>query len=121
MRAVGPLLLLLTGVVTVRLAVTGAYTAYVRVGMFWVLVVSGVLLAVLGLAGLWQLRGPQADEADDAGHDAEHDHAGPPGVAYLLLLPLVVAYVVSRPRSAPTRRRCRRGPRFPRSAPGSRR
>ncbi len=104
MRAVGPLLLLLTGVVTVRLAVSGAYTAYVRVGMFWVLVVAGALLAVLGLLGLWQLReaaDAAVDEARDGAEEGDHGHdharSGPPGVAYLLLLPLVVAYLVSPP------------------------
>ncbi len=100
----GPLLVLLTGVVTLRLAVTGAYTAYVRVGMFWVLVVAGLLLALLGVCGLWRLRatagGPDDDAHDDAHDDASghgHAHSGTPGVAFLLLLPLAVAYLVAPP------------------------
>ena len=108
MRALGPLVLLLTGVVTLRLAVSGSYTAYVRVGMFWALVGSGALLAALGLLGLWQLRGGRTEHADAdadarAGAADEHEgahahaHAGPPGVAYLLLLPLLVAYAVAPP------------------------
>ena len=108
MRALGPLVLLLTGVVTLRLAISGSYTAYVRVGMFWALVSSGALLAALGLLGLWQLRGRRPERAaedgehhgEDSGEDGGHGghaHAGPPGVAYLLLLPLVVAYAVAPP------------------------
>ena len=101
--ALGPLLVLLTGVVTLRLALTGAYTAYVRVGMFWVLIASGVLLALLGLSGLWRLRAAADDGHGDDGHahaaDDGHGHAhsGAPGVAALLLLPLAVAYVVAPP------------------------
>ena len=106
--ALGPLLVLLTGVVTLRLALTGAYTAYVRVGMFWVLIASGVLLALLGLSGLWRLRAAADDGHGGDGHGDDghahaaddghgHAHSGAPGVAALLLLPLAVAYVVAPP------------------------
>jgi uncharacterized repeat protein (TIGR03943 family) len=111
-------LVLLTGVVTLRLAVTGAYTAYVRVGMFWVLVATGALLVLLGVSGLWRLRTPPGPEGDDGEHGTSehgtgepgisehgtsghgigehgHSHAGAPAVSLLLLLPLLVAYVVA--------------------------
>lgn len=96
MRALGPLLVLLTGVVTLRLALTGAYTSYVRVGMLWALVASGALLTYLGLAGLWRLRAQPQDQGDH-GHAGDHGHERAPRVALLLLLPLVVAYVVAPP------------------------
>lgn len=102
MIAVPPVLLLLTGAVTLRLTLTGAYTSYVRVGMFWLLIVSGVLLTYLGLAALWRLYGSTAahagpDDDDDGGHGHGHAHAGVPGVAFLLLLPMLVAYAVAPP------------------------
>lgn len=100
MNAVGPLLLLATGAVTLRLTLSGAYTSYVRVGMSWLLVPAALVLLALGLAGVWRLlRSPVP--AHRPGHGGSrkdaHDHGSAPGVALLLLLPLLVAYVVSPP------------------------
>jgi uncharacterized repeat protein (TIGR03943 family) len=99
-RAAGPALLLLTGVVVLRLTLGGAYTDYVRPGMVWLLLPAGLLLSGLGAAGLWRVVAPAAeDDVDAAVGDDEHEHAhhGVPGISALLLLPLVVAYAVAPP------------------------
>jgi uncharacterized repeat protein (TIGR03943 family) len=95
---------LLTGAVLLRLALTGTYQRYVRVGMGPVLVVAGVVLVALGLVVVARaLRGGPAggtdhDGADHDGADhghADHDHT--PGVGWLLLAPIAALLLVAPP------------------------
>lgn len=113
MSPAGAVLLLLTGVVTLRLTLSGAYTAYVRGGFGPVLLLAGAVLVGISLPLLWRvLRGTDQEEAPvyaaadaDAvvhgltpGSDAAAEHAhGMPRVAWLLALPLLVAYLVAPP------------------------
>lgn len=114
MTFAGGALLLVTGIVTLRLALSGTYTAYVRVGFGPVLVAAGAVLVAIALPSLARaVRGvdEEAEQGyDDAalvlddgdpeghGHDRCHGHGHHvPRVAWLLVLPLLVAYFVAPP------------------------
>ncbi|MGQ4389589.1 TIGR03943 family putative permease subunit [Streptomyces sp. SAS_270] len=70
---------------------------YVKEGMRPMLIASGVLLLVLGVAEAWSHRGPHTgdepgehEEGEGHGGDGDshgHDHSTPPRVAWLLFLP----------------------------------
>lgn len=87
-REIQALILALLGAATLRISVTDAFLAYVREPMRPLLIASGVLL--VGLAGwsVWRV----ADEPDQNGHG----HHGP-GVAWLLLLPVLAIFLVAPP------------------------
>ncbi|MBN3510807.1 TIGR03943 family putative permease subunit [Mycolicibacterium nivoides] len=85
-------LLLLIGVSTAIIAVSGAYTRYVKPGLLPYLVATAVLLIALALAAIVRdiRHGRREGGADDA-----HDHPHSPGVAWLLLIPIaLLAFVV---------------------------
>jgi len=93
----GSTAVLLVGVLLVRLVASGDYLRYVRSGMAPWLVASGVLLAVLGAAGLvGALRRPAHVPAHDPEDDHGHDHGGE-RVGWLLLAPVVVLLLVAPP------------------------
>ena len=83
---VGSTTVLLVGALLVRLAAGGAYARYVRVGMGPWLLVAGILLAVLGAAGVIRalVRPPVAHQ--------HREHAG-----WLLLAPVVALLMVTPP------------------------
>lgn len=89
------LLLMFLGAVLLRLAGTDAYLRFVVPWMKWPLLVSGVLLLLLAL-------GPLLREEKDEEHEhgelptAGHGH-GVPRVTWLLVLPGIIAFVVSPP------------------------
>ncbi|WP_322749909.1 MULTISPECIES: TIGR03943 family putative permease subunit [unclassified Frankia] len=89
---IGGLLLLIMGITFLRLAQTGAYTSYVRVGMRIPLLAAGGLVTLLGTVAL--VRYASAGNHDQT--QSAHRH-GPPGVALLLLLPVAVIYMVAPP------------------------
>ncbi|MEU8905122.1 TIGR03943 family putative permease subunit [Streptomyces mirabilis] len=64
---------------------------FVKEGMRPILVASGVLLLVLGVAEAWSSQKPVSDDADGHGHDQDdghgHDHSTVPRIAWLLFLP----------------------------------
>jgi uncharacterized repeat protein (TIGR03943 family) len=112
------LLLALVGLTCVRLALTGQYKQYVRVGMGKWLALAGVALGVLALADIALQRSsesnePQQDRGNDEPHEPEHDHepnhehqnehdhghdhGATPKIAWLLLLPIAVAFAVVPP------------------------
>ncbi|QJT03319.1 TIGR03943 family protein [Streptomyces asoensis] len=74
---------------------TDEYLRYVKEGMRPLLVASGVLLVVLGVAEAWAA--PPKEEPGEPGHGHEghgheghgHDHSGVPRVAWLLFLPVL--------------------------------
>ncbi|MFF8195064.1 TIGR03943 family putative permease subunit [Streptomyces bobili] len=80
-------LLVLSGVGLLRTSLfTEAYLRYVKEGMRPLLIASGVLLILLGLAEAWSAwRSAGRPETDGDGHG--HDHSGVPRVAWLLFLP----------------------------------
>jgi uncharacterized repeat protein (TIGR03943 family) len=95
---VGSATVLLVGALLVRLFAGGAYARYVRVGMGPWLLVAGILLALLGLAGvvraLLRPQGTSTVEDDDDGH-SHHDHGE--RVGWLLLAPVVALLMVAPP------------------------
>ncbi len=112
MSVSGGVLLLITGIVTLRLALSGAYTSYVRVGFGPVLVVAAVVLMAIAVALLWRAFQTLEDRPEPAyaaaaadavvhrhglGGPSGHGHSGVPRVAWLLALPLLVAYFVAPP------------------------
>ncbi|MFD7321719.1 TIGR03943 family putative permease subunit [Streptomyces sp. NPDC059875] len=112
-KPVQPLLLLVTGAALLRITLgSDVYLRYVKEGLWSLLVLSGVLLVVLGIAGLvsavadrlrqpvMQLRhdangkpywhDPRRDphDEDSSSHGHEHGHGhGAPRVAWLLAVP----------------------------------
>ncbi|MFH9546914.1 TIGR03943 family putative permease subunit [Streptomyces sp. NPDC017435] len=82
---------------------TDEYLRYVKEGMRPLLVASGVLLVVLGVAEAWSARGRRRPdghgqeehrrggrEHEGYGHEGHgHDHSGVPRVAWLLFLPVL--------------------------------
>jgi uncharacterized repeat protein (TIGR03943 family) len=80
---------LLVGALLVRLSITGAHAKYVRVGMGSWLLVAGILLVILGVAGVVRaLRstGPAV---------LDHDHGE--RVGWLLLAPVLALLLVTPP------------------------
>jgi uncharacterized repeat protein (TIGR03943 family) len=96
--AAGGLISVLAGTVLLRLAITGIYGRYVRVGMGPLLVAAGVAMVVLGLVTLVRSlrRGGDAGAAEaEAG---EHDHGRGAGrVGWLLLAPIAALLLVAPP------------------------
>ncbi|MGQ4434930.1 MULTISPECIES: TIGR03943 family putative permease subunit [unclassified Streptomyces] len=83
-------LLVLTGLGLLHTALfTDLYLRYVKEGLRPLLIISGVLLLLLGLAHAMLDRGPAKTEdhghGDDHGHG--HDHSTAPRIAWLLFLP----------------------------------
>lgn len=87
-------LLLLIGVSTALIVVTGSFTRYVKPTLLPYLIATAVLLIVLALAAIVRdIRHGPADQ-----HDPEHDHAHRSGTAWLLLIPIaLLAFVVPPP------------------------
>jgi uncharacterized repeat protein (TIGR03943 family) len=110
------LIVALVGLTCVRLASTGQYKQYVRVGMGKWLALAGIALGALALADVILQRSDAegASSYADAHHDHDHqdhdrnhdhyvendhghDHATMPKIAWLLLLPIAVAFAVVPP------------------------
>ncbi|WP_405875462.1 MULTISPECIES: TIGR03943 family putative permease subunit [unclassified Streptomyces] len=83
-RHVQVLLLVLTGLGLLHAALfSDLYLRYVKEGLRPVLIASGVLLLLLGMAGAALDRA----EPEDHGHAHGHDHSTVPRIAWLLFLP----------------------------------
>ncbi len=76
---------LLLGAMALRLGLTDAALAYVKPSLRPLLVVAGVVLVLVGIAGL---RAGRASKAD------EHDHPAP-SAAWLLVLPVVAVFLIA--------------------------
>ncbi|MFE2097217.1 TIGR03943 family putative permease subunit [Streptomyces sp. NPDC059468] len=87
-RFLQPLLLVLCGLGLLHVSLfTDLYLRYVKEGMRPLLIASGAVLLLLGLAGA-VLDKQKEEEEEEAGHGGHgHDHSGLPRVAWLLLLP----------------------------------
>lgn len=80
-------LLVLTGLGLLHTALfTDLYLRYVKEGLRPLLIISGALLLVLGLAHAAFDRTHSTAE-EDHGHDHGHDHSSAPRIAWLLFLP----------------------------------
>lgn len=90
------LLLMFLGAVLLRIAGTDAYLRYVVEWMKWPLLVSGVLLLLLALGPLFREDEKEEEHAHGDGTPGEHGH-GVPRVTWLLVLPGIIAFVVSPP------------------------
>ena len=93
-RTAQVLLLVLTGLGLLHTALfTDLYLRYVKEGLRPLLIVSGVLLLLLGLAHAMLDRGPAKPGDHDHSHGHEddhghgHDHSTAPRIAWLLFLP----------------------------------
>lgn len=89
------LLMAFLGAVLVRLSLTDAYLRYVTSWMKWPILASGVLL--IGLAVGLVASGAH-DREDDEAHGDGHGHGPIPLVAWLLVLPGLVTFVISPPQ-----------------------
>lgn len=93
-------LLLLVGLSTVIITLSGAYTRYVKPSLQPWLLASAVLLIVLALVSIVRdvRRSGRSDHDDHGGHDdrdVHGDHGHRPGVVWLLLIPVgLLAFVV---------------------------
>jgi uncharacterized repeat protein (TIGR03943 family) len=94
--------LLLVGISVVMIAVSGAFTRYVKPGLLPWLVASAVLLialALLAIIGDIRRGGPRThDETDD--HTQAHSHRG--GIVWLLVVPVLVLIFVTPPALRPS-------------------
>jgi uncharacterized repeat protein (TIGR03943 family) len=88
---VGATTVLLVGALLIRLTVTDAYARYVRVAMYPWLLIAGVALVLLGLAGV--IRALRSRPGSGPEHD--HDHSERAG--WLLLAPVVALFLVTPP------------------------
>jgi uncharacterized repeat protein (TIGR03943 family) len=89
-------ILLLVGISTAMIAVTGAYTRYVKPSLLPWLVASAALLIALALAAIVRdIRGRSSQDEHD------HDHRHRPGVAWLLAVPIALLAFVVPPAISP--------------------
>ncbi|MCC5477691.1 TIGR03943 family putative permease subunit [Streptomyces barringtoniae] len=92
-RPVQTLLLTLTGIGLLHAALfTDTYLRYVKAGLRPLLITSGVVLLLLGLAAAAARSGPEhaaADDDQEHSHEHGHDHSGAPRIAWLLFLPAI--------------------------------
>jgi len=82
---------LLTGVIAVRLALTGDYKRYVRPGMGPLLLMAGVVMALLGLTVVVRSLRRRPDWV------AEEEEHVPERVGWLLLVPVLAVLLVAPP------------------------
>ena len=95
---------LLVGALLIRLSLSHAYARYVRVGMGWWLLAAGILLAVLGLAGVVRALttrrpgpDPHGDHHDHHGDHRHDHHRHGERVGWLLLAPVLALLLVTPP------------------------
>jgi uncharacterized repeat protein (TIGR03943 family) len=84
----------LVGATLLRLALTGAYTRYVRVGLRPFLLAAGGVLVVVAAASMWQTL--VARRRPFAGADAHHGHVHRGlDVSWLLVVPMLVVLLLA--------------------------
>ncbi|MFB7037564.1 MULTISPECIES: TIGR03943 family putative permease subunit [unclassified Streptomyces] len=103
-RSPQAVLLVLSGTGLLHISLfTDLYLRYVKEWMRPMLIASGVLLLLLGVADAWSHRGPgpRRDEGERGAHEDHdghrHDHSGVPRAAWLLLLPALSMLLYAPP------------------------
>ncbi|MET8225631.1 TIGR03943 family protein [Streptomyces sp. NPDC005301] len=103
-RPLQVLLLVLSGLGLLHASLfTDLCLRYVKPGMRPMLIASGVLLLLLGVAEAWSRRGPAADDGhgpegdQDGGGGHGHDHSSVPRVAWLLFFPALSLLFLAPP------------------------
>ncbi|MEV6834028.1 TIGR03943 family protein [Streptomyces sp. NPDC051133] len=95
-RPVQTLLLTLTGLGLLHTALfTDTYLRYVKAGLRPLLIASGVVLLLLGLAAAASRDGH--DDAAHGGHGHDHGHSRTPRIAWLLFLPALSLLLYAPP------------------------
>jgi uncharacterized repeat protein (TIGR03943 family) len=100
-------ILLLVGISVAMIAVTGAFTRYVKPGLLPWLVASAVLLVALALLAIIRdIRrgGPRAHDGtgDPTGADYAGGHTHRGGIVWLLVVPILVLIFVTPPALRPS-------------------
>jgi putative membrane protein len=106
-RELHALVLALVGGTLLKLAISGEYQRYVKVGLRPYLTVAAVVVLVVAAVSLWQSvtqRRAAAHHDDDHEHDHDHEHDDGHGhthggfdVAWLLVLPMLVLLLIAPP------------------------
>jgi uncharacterized repeat protein (TIGR03943 family) len=96
-RELHALILALLGGTLLKLAITGDYSRYVKVGVRPYLVIASVVVLLVAGFTLWQAarhrHAPHTDHHDD---EHGHDH-GRVDVAWLLVVPMLVLLIIAPP------------------------
>lgn len=93
-------LLLLTGVATAMITLTGAFTRYVKPGLMpWLYLTAAVLIALAVVAMINDVRHAGTRHECDGGHEDGHAHGG--RATWLLMVPVVVLIFVTPPALRP--------------------
>lgn len=97
--------LFLVGISIAMVAVTGAFTRYVKPGLLLWLAASAALLIALALfAMIGDIRrgGPRTDPPGEPADDDGHGHSHGAGIVWLLVVPIVVLMFASPPALRPS-------------------
>ncbi len=95
-------ILLMLGVSIAMITVTGAFTRYVKPGLLPWLAASAVLLIVLALLAIIGDIRRGAPRHEDHGEDHHEGHSHRAGIAWLLVVPIVVLIFVTPPALRPS-------------------
>src|ERR1700757_4060786 len=98
-------ILLLVGISIAVIAVSGAFTRYVKPGLLPWLLASAVLLIVLALVAIiGDIRrgGPRTNGTEDESADHGQAHSHRAGIAWLLVVPVLVLIFVTPPALRPS-------------------
>ncbi|MFH8342329.1 TIGR03943 family putative permease subunit [Streptomyces sp. AM6-12] len=97
-RLLSSLLLKLTGLGLLRITLFGdTYLRYVKPGLRPVLIASGVVLLLLGIAAAFTRTASTGHGQESQGCHDGHDHSGTPRVAWLLFLPALSLLLFAPP------------------------
>jgi uncharacterized repeat protein (TIGR03943 family) len=98
-------ILLLVGISVAMIAVSGAFTRYVKPGLLPWLIASAVLLIVLALVAIiGDIRrgGPRTDGTHDETGDHTEAHSHRAGIVWLLIVPVLILIFVTPPALRPS-------------------
>jgi uncharacterized repeat protein (TIGR03943 family) len=96
--ALGVILVLLGGIIA-RISLTGDYRNYVKPGLLPLLLIAAAILLAVGAATLWPelARSTKAHDRTVPDPSAGHEHEHPPGVGWLLLVPVMALALLAPP------------------------
>jgi putative membrane protein len=98
-------ILLLVGISVVMIALSGAFTRYVKPGLLPWLIASAALLIVLALVAIIgdvRRGGPRTDGTHDETDVHTHAHSHRAGIVWLLVVPILVLIFVTPPALRPS-------------------